>query len=185
MPKGDDAQDVKKAAAGDPKAWARLVDRYAPYVNAIVRSARVPEADQPDAFQYVFVELHKALPKLKSDNDISPWLRQTTIRHAVRLRQSATRENPLPDYDLPDPENLADDIAKNIANAERDRLVRLAVESLKDQCRRLVQMLFFEDSPRPYAQVAQDLGLSIGSIGQIRIRCLQALEKSLRQKGAL
>jgi hypothetical protein len=44
-------------------------------------------------------------------------------------------------------------------------------------------MLFFEQPPRPYNEVAQALGLATGSIGFIRGRCLGRLQKILAELG--
>jgi DNA-directed RNA polymerase specialized sigma24 family protein len=44
-------------------------------------------------------------------------------------------------------------------------------------------MLFFEQPPLPYTEVAQKLGLATGSIGFIRGRCLNRLQKILGELG--
>ena len=44
-------------------------------------------------------------------------------------------------------------------------------------------MLFFEEPPRPYQQVAESLGIATGSIGFIRQRCLGRLRKQLAEAG--
>ena len=80
----DDAPLVRRALKGDAKAWADLVDRYSPYVYSLLRSAGVAEADQSDAFQYVFVELFRFLPSLKSSDRLAPWIRKTALRRAIR-----------------------------------------------------------------------------------------------------
>src|SRR5260370_6369340 len=51
------------------------------------------------------------------------------------------------------------------------------------QCRRLVELLFFETPPRPYAQVAAELGLALGSIGFTRQKCIERLRRNLGQLG--
>jgi DNA-directed RNA polymerase specialized sigma24 family protein len=47
----------------------------------------------------------------------------------------------------------------------------------------LVQLLFFEQPPLPYAEVARRMGLATGSIGFIRGRCLEKLRKALVEYG--
>jgi DNA-directed RNA polymerase specialized sigma24 family protein len=44
-------------------------------------------------------------------------------------------------------------------------------------------MLFFEDPPRPYDEVAKELQLATGSIGFTRSRCLKKLKQLLQEKG--
>ena len=44
-------------------------------------------------------------------------------------------------------------------------------------------MLFFENPPRPYQDIAKKLDLATGSIGFIRGRCLSKLRKQLEKMG--
>jgi DNA-directed RNA polymerase specialized sigma24 family protein len=44
-------------------------------------------------------------------------------------------------------------------------------------------MLFYEDPPLPYAEVATRLGLAEGSIGFVRGRCLKKLREQLERRG--
>lgn len=179
IPRWSDAPLVARVKKGDAGAWHQLVDRYGDYVNALLRSASVPEADRPDAFQHVFVELFRALGKLEQTDHLAPWLRQTTLRHGIKLRRKAARETELPEEELVAPDSLSQELEL----AERRLLIRVAVLSLKDQCRQLITLLFFADPPQPYAEVAQSLGLSVGSMGQTRQRCLDALRKALIARG--
>jgi DNA-directed RNA polymerase specialized sigma24 family protein len=47
----------------------------------------------------------------------------------------------------------------------------------------MIRMLFFEQPPLRYAEVAQRLHLAPGSIGFIRGRCLKRLKQVLEKKG--
>jgi DNA-directed RNA polymerase specialized sigma24 family protein len=47
----------------------------------------------------------------------------------------------------------------------------------------MIGMLFYADPPVPYQDVASRLGLAVGSIGFIRGRCLQKLQKLLESEG--
>lgn len=156
-----------------------MVERYSAYVYALVRSARVPEADQADAFQHVFVELFRALPKLRTDDSLRPWLRQTALRHAIRVRSKAERAP----ISLEDDEPVDAGFEAQIEREDRAQLIREAVSGLQDRCRELVQRLFFADPPEPYTQVAEALGIKVQSLGMTRQRCLEALERALRARG--
>src|SRR6266567_4460790 len=54
---------------------------------------------------------------------------------------------------------------------------------LKRQSRRLVELLFYEVPARPYAEVAKELGLAVGSIGFTRQRCIERLRRQLEDLG--
>jgi DNA-directed RNA polymerase specialized sigma24 family protein len=65
----------------------------------------------------------------------------------------------------------------------REQLLREAVSELPDRCKHLVRMLFFTAPPVPYEQAARILGLATGSVGFIRMRCLERLRRILEKKG--
>ncbi|MEQ1932661.1 MAG: sigma-70 family RNA polymerase sigma factor [Fimbriimonadaceae bacterium] len=174
-----DTVDARKACSGDSHAWSRIVERYSPYINALLVSARVPPDDRPDAFQYVFVELFRALPSLRSVDYLAPWIRQTTIRHAVRVRNRAQRFEPL----VNDVVDLDSDAQSEVEKAEARHNVREAIASLSAKCRELIHRLFFSETPEPYAEVASALGLSPKSMTVTRHRCLEALERELTARG--
>jgi hypothetical protein len=44
-------------------------------------------------------------------------------------------------------------------------------------------MLFFQEPSTPYEQVAKNLNVAKGSIGFIRMRCLERLRRLLEKKG--
>jgi RNA polymerase sigma factor (sigma-70 family) len=84
--------------------------------------------------------------------------------------------------DLPEPETPA--IAETILQqTEEEQMLREAMSVLSPQCRRLVELLFFETPARPYAQVAKELGLALGSIGFTRQKCIDRLRRQLDELG--
>jgi RNA polymerase sigma factor (sigma-70 family) len=70
-----------------------------------------------------------------------------------------------------------------LAEIEREQMVRDSIGQLPARCREMIELLFFEQPPVPYAEVARRLNLATGSIGFIRGRCLKRLRKVLEEKG--
>ena len=68
-------------------------------------------------------------------------------------------------------------------DARREQVLREALIAVPERCRELIHMLFFEDFPRPYPEVAASLGIATGSVGFIRRRCLDRLRKFLLEAG--
>jgi RNA polymerase sigma factor (sigma-70 family) len=66
---------------------------------------------------------------------------------------------------------------------QREQSVREAMAALPPRCGRMVSMLFFDDPPRPYQEIAKELGIASGSIGFIRGRCLRKMRQLLEEKG--
>jgi DNA-directed RNA polymerase specialized sigma24 family protein len=70
-----------------------------------------------------------------------------------------------------------------LAQLQREQLIREVVAALPARCERMVRMLFYEMPPRPYQDIAKELGIATGSIGFIRGRCLSRLKKQLEKMG--
>src|SRR5207302_8387655 len=70
-----------------------------------------------------------------------------------------------------------------LAQLQREQMVRDVISQLSPRCEQMIRMLFFETPPRPYANIASELGLATGSIGFIRGRCLARLKKQLETMG--
>jgi DNA-directed RNA polymerase specialized sigma24 family protein len=66
---------------------------------------------------------------------------------------------------------------------QREQMLRDAIATLPTRCHRMVTMLFFDSPPRPYQEVAKQLGIATGSIGFIRGRCLRLLRQRLEKEG--
>jgi DNA-directed RNA polymerase specialized sigma24 family protein len=62
-------------------------------------------------------------------------------------------------------------------------MLREAMIALTPQCRRLVELLFFETPARPYSEVAKELRLAVGSIGFTRQKCMDRLRRQLDELG--
>src|SRR5882724_10550679 len=86
------------------------------------------------------------------------------------------------DADLPVPATpaIAEQLVQQI---QEEQMVREAMTSLSPQCRRLVELLFFETPARPYNEIARELGLAVGSIGFTRQKCIDRLRARLDQLG--
>jgi DNA-directed RNA polymerase specialized sigma24 family protein len=66
--------------------------------------------------------------------------------------------------------------------AERAQVVREAITRLPHRWQRLMEMLM-SDPPASYAEISDELGLPVGSIGPTRGRCLARLRVLLEAGG--
>ena len=69
----------------------------------------------------------------------------------------------------------APDPAESTISLEQRHLVQMCVAQLGDPCRKLVSMLYLQQPSPHYDEVAEELGMSRGSIGPLRSRCLKRL----------
>ena len=173
---------------GDAVAWETLINRYQRLVYSIPRRAGLDEDRAAEIFQGVFEKLVERLDRIEQPAYIGAWLVTTTRREMWRLSQQERVAQPLLDSDgsedetnqLPDNTPLPDEIVQRL---EEQHTVRLAVATLDERCRRLLTWLFYHSDPPPYAEIAATLGVSEGSIGPTRARCLQKLRRLLGNLG--
>ena len=84
------------------------------------------------------------------------------------------------DYSVVETENLPQGLLEEL---EREQMVRESLVEASPECRRLIDLLFFNSPPLRYDEAAQALGFARGSIGATRMRCLEKLRSSLEKKG--
>ena len=168
---------VRECAAGNELAWGALIEKYKRLVYSIPVKYQLPEDEAADIFQHVWADLYRDLARLERPSALRSWLITASARRCLlhKRRRTKHRAEDL-SADLPDTTPNAAEIH---SEAETEQQVRDAVVGLPPRCKELVRMLFYEHPPRPYAEVAQILGLAEGSIGFIRGRCLKKLRKAL------
>jgi RNA polymerase sigma factor (sigma-70 family) len=182
-PARSDAELVAACLEGSAEAWEALVEKYASLVWSAPRRYRLPEEDAADIFQAVFADLIQELPRLRNPDALPGWLARVAVHKCYQRKMRAGREETAASDGL---DRLAAPLQTPDAQIEilqREQRIREAVSRLPERCRQLVRMLFYEDPPLPYAEVAKRLGLAVGSIGLTRSRCLKKLEAGLVEAG--
>lgn len=185
-----DAELVGRCRAGHQAAWNVLVRRYQRLIYTVPRRAGLSEEQAADVFQTVFSRLFEHLDRLDDPSRIQAWLVTTAKRETLRLLEQARRivdlqpasgdeddgSDPLDRFasNSPLPEELLSDLQ------QQDRL-REAVLRLDERSRQFIELLFLQDEPLPYSEIAARLGIAEGSIGPTRARCLEKLRAVLRK----
>ncbi|MCQ6554270.1 sigma-70 family RNA polymerase sigma factor [Streptomyces sp. C10-9-1] len=139
-------------------------------------------AEAGDLEQAVWLRL---LERLDGDGVLPPdaarWIRSAVRAEARRTRRTAARERPLRGDPPAAPFAEAASSAgpeRAALHAERRRAVRRAVAGTPGRCPRLLSaMLAPEDLT--YREIAGALGISQGSLGPMRSRCLGCLRRML------
>src|SRR6267154_50678 len=149
----------------------------------LVKECLAGNHEAADVFQWTCMELLTRLPELRKPQALPKWLMQVAHHQCFRVKRHQQRlVSRDAEPDLPDPETPA--IAETLMQqTQEEQMLREAMGSLSPQCRRLVELLFFEPPPRPYADVAAELGLALGSIGFTRQKCIERLRRSLDELG--
>jgi RNA polymerase sigma factor (sigma-70 family) len=182
----DDARLVGACLRGDDRAWTALVSKYERLIFSILIKRGATRDDAADIFQAVCLELFSQLPHLRKTEALRGWLMTITVNKHYRWRQQRRREDETVTVDVSE-SDVEDAVAivppDLLAEIEDEQTVREAVAAQPERCRELIRLLFYEHPAVPYVEVARRLGLAVGSIGFIRGRCLERLERTLRKAG--
>jgi RNA polymerase sigma factor (sigma-70 family) len=179
----NDTHLVKACLSGDEEAWSLLIDKYKALIYSIPIKYGLSREEAADVFQATCTELLVRLPELREPRALPKWLMQVAHHESYRWkRQSQRTVSRDSEADLPEPATPA--IAESLVQQTQEELMlREAMAALTPQCRRLVELLFYETPSRPYTEVAADLGLAVGSIGFTRQKCLERLRGQLEELG--
>jgi RNA polymerase sigma factor (sigma-70 family) len=183
-PGWDDHRLIGSCLNGDQRGWHALVDKYNRLVYAVVLRYGVAPDDAADLFQSVWVNVYSDLRKVRKHDSLRSWLITVTRRQCFHWRQERQRRQRLLQESRDEP-TLVTVEPPDLEGLENDQRVREAVFRLPERCRELIGMLFYSDPPLPYREVAEQLGLAVGSIGFIRGRCLRKLQKMLESEGLI
>jgi RNA polymerase sigma factor (sigma-70 family) len=171
-----DRELVEACLDGDETAWASLIQRYRRLIYTIPLRFGMPATAADEVFQEVCLILLQNLHTLHDDTRLSSWLVTVTRRTCI---EHWRRGPPPNDIDaLGDHIDAGDsDLEENLLSLERRHTLQRALEQLDGRCRRLLEALFLSDNPPSYADIAREMGISEGSVGPTRARCLDKLRK--------
>lgn len=166
---------VKRAAVGDTRAWERLIDKYGRLIWSVTREFKLVESDAADVFQTTWMRLIEHIDRLQHPDRVGSWLAATARNECLRCLASHKRlvlANE--DIVLDGPAEHDAEVDEALLAAERADDVRAAMAHLPRRWQRLMELLM-ADPPASYAEISDELGLPVGSIGPTRGRCLARL----------
>ncbi|MEU2127631.1 sigma-70 family RNA polymerase sigma factor [Streptomyces sp. NPDC018352] len=168
------------APAGPAPAPVTVVRALYPLVSAEARAeaaASVTGAavEPADLEQAVWLRLLELLAAEGPPADPARWVRDAVRAEARRARRTARHERPYRDETAADPAGCPERLA---LGADERRALRAAVDRLPGRCARLMAAMLAPSDPT-YREIAGKLGMSQGSLGPVRSRCLGCLRRML------
>ncbi|MFG3305703.1 sigma-70 family RNA polymerase sigma factor [Streptomyces wuyuanensis] len=159
-----------------PGTAGALVRDLRPLVAAEASAEAHGDAlDSGDLEQSVWVRLLERLGTEGPPPDAAGWVAGAVREEARRARHRAQRERPYPAEPAAGPAACPERAA---LVAERRRTLRAAVARAPVHCRRLLTAMLAPEDPT-YREIAGELGISQGSLGPMRSRCLGCLRRML------
>ena len=177
-----DTRLVGECLRGNETAWTSLIDKYKNLIFSIAVRRGFSRDDATDIFQEVAAQLLSELTRIRKPQALAGWLIQVTSNKCTQWRKRQFREN-LDEEAVTTSSSEVESAESLIFEAEREQTLRYAMHRATPQCRELIHMLFFENPPLPYQDVATGLGIAAGSVGFVRKKCLERLRRFLEEAG--
>jgi len=171
---------VRRAAGGDQRAWQRLVDQYARLIWSMTRDFKLIESDAADVAQVTWMRLLEHIDRLEQPARVGSWLAATARHECLRSLAARKRLVLVQDHTALDEVAVHEsELDERLLADENAQAVRKALSRLPWRWQQLLELLM-ADPPASYAEISDQLGLPVGSIGPTRGRCLARLRVLLQ-----
>lgn len=145
----------------------------------MTRDFKLTESDAADAAQATWLRLLEHIDRLEDPARIASWLAATARRECLRILAARKKFVLVHDDTALGMVRLEPEIDERLLADERNQAVRDALSHLPGRWQRMLELLM-ADPPASYAEISDQLGLPVGSIGPIRGRCLERLRVMLQ-----
>jgi RNA polymerase sigma-70 factor (ECF subfamily) len=177
---------VRKAKAGDGRAYDTLVEMYREAVfNVIFRMVRNKQ-EAEDLTQETFIKAYNSINSFNETYAFSTWLFKIATNHCIdffRKRKLITHSLDEPikykdeeiKHEYPTEEPTAD---KEMVASEKSRIIRQAINKLPEKYRMAIILRHHEE--KSYEEIAQILDLPLGTVKARIFRAREMLKKYLK-----
>jgi RNA polymerase sigma-70 factor (ECF subfamily) len=181
-----DRELMARLAAGDRDALAPLMARHYRRVYRIALSYLRQPDDALDVVQECFVKAYQHAARWDGTAEAGPWLARIAVNLSIdRWRRNKRRQQtftPLADGDHDEALGGCDDGPdRGVASRENRERLRAALASLPDRQRAVVVLRHFQEMS--LEEIAQALGMSLGTVKSSLHRALHRLREGLSPAG--
>lgn len=168
-----DEQVFEELRDGNPQAYRVLIERHHDDLLRFLTRMLHDQAAADDIFQETFLQIHISSGTFDTSRRFRPWLftiaankardylrkknRRKTVDLSAPIRQSESGASfiDLLEVDVPPPSEALD-------LSERDEMVQQALSQLGPALREVLLLAYFQRLS--YAQIAEDLGIPLGTV---------------------
>ena len=165
------------------EAWERLVLLYTPLIYSWVRQAGLQESDAADLVQDVFITLVQTLPSFDYDQRKSfrAWLCTITLNKLRERRRKQGCSPILGNAAGWEEQAPAEEMERFWEVEYRQQLVNRALAIMSRDFQPATWKAFWEQAVegRPAAEVADELGMTVGAAYAAKFRVLDRLRQEL------
>jgi RNA polymerase sigma factor (sigma-70 family) len=174
---------IQRCRRGSVGAWHQVLNRYERLVFSIPLRYGLSWDDAADVAQLTFTALVENMDKLADNSRLGAWLstvaRRNTWRKLERNRREMPSEHLEGTFLAENAVALGKSDADSIEHWELSDWLDTGLSQLGESCRNLLTALYFQPELASYAEVAEHLGMPLGSVGPTRARCLKRLKRVL------
>jgi len=178
---------IERLRGRDDDAWQRLVDLYAPLVFSWCHRAGIPPQDSADVVQEVFQAVMRGIPGFRYSqpgDTFRGWLRTITdnkLRDHFRSRAGKPAARGGTDAQVRFLEIAAEESAVSQASEPFAGVVQQALRLIRDEFEQRTWQAFWLGTveQRGAAEVAEQLGMSLGAVRQAKYKVLRRLRQEL------
>lgn len=177
--------ELSERLSADPvEGWKALVEAYSGLVWSIARGMRLGQQDAEEVYQNTWLLLYRYARGIRDARSLPAWIATTARREAMVL---VRRERLRRDVESVHGEGATGISAQTPSNSADEReeslLLMGALLELSPRCRSILSRLYYSPGEITYKQLAEELGMPIGSLGPTRLRCLERLAVLLEARG--
>ncbi len=187
-----DEELIRRTLGGEQRAFAELVGRYERRVIVTIRSVihDLDHEELEDVAQDVFLLVYRSLPSFRGDAQFGTYVTRIVLRHCWRMAKRRRRrqgtftsleENREATGSLRDRAPSPRTTDEELLAEERRKGVREGLQALPEEFRTVLVMRIVEEMP--VEQVAEILGISIGTVKSRLYRAREKMREILRPLG--
>ncbi len=169
-----EADEIVRAAAGDQRALAALIDRHSPRVYALAKRMLTDAEEAEDVTQEVFLRAWRALPRWEPRARLSTWLHRVGLNlcyDRLRRRREQAMSEP--------PEQIDPGLRPDQAMMEVQRQARVgaAIDGLPARQKAAITLCAIEG--RSNIEAAEIMDISVEALESLLARARRGLRTTL------
>jgi RNA polymerase sigma-70 factor (ECF subfamily) len=188
----EDYKLIDDIREGDPRArdnaYKRLLSKYRNQIYSLILKIVHNSEEVEDLVQESFSKAFNSIANFNKEYAFSTWLYRIATNSSIdylrkRRLKTFSIDNPIKSKDdeyyveIPD---SREEPGKNVMQSQRDQLVRDAIAQLPSKYRVVIEMRHLQELT--YEEIAEELGLPLGTVKAHIFRAREMLYKMLREK---
>jgi RNA polymerase sigma-70 factor (ECF subfamily) len=186
--RAEDSRLIKGALSGDQPSYRGLLKKYHDQVYNLLYRMVHNKDEVEDLTQEAFIKAFNSLHHFNEEFAFSTWLYKIATNNCIdyiRKRKLATFSIDKPieskdgtiSFEIPDSTYEPD---KSLISQQRTKILEEAVNALPEKYRTVILMRHTED--KDYQEIADELGLPLGTVKAHIFRAREILYKRLKKK---